>query len=273
MAVSSELNGTAVVLTSKPQDVPVNFQFFVASDLVVTKTDGSTLVDTPLSISTHFQVSGGNNSTGTVRILDTSAVAVNDIITIVRSIPYTQTTELEEGGPLSAATLEQRLDRTVMQIQQLKAIIARCLRLGDTSGTPGVGDIKSLANKFLGFDTASQLTGYTATQMAGLIALSATVNAVAFWADDAARALEVPTYVPQLGVQLDTGNIYRSTGLSAGNWTQGALIPGNNLEDLDDPATARDNLGANDAGNLTEGIAPTARIAGPAYALNLILGQ
>lgn len=260
MAVSSDTNQTADILTAKPQDIAVNFQFYVASDLIVIHTDQATLVDTVLSISTHYTITGGSGSTGTVTILDTSAVATGDTITVFRRIPYTQTFEPEEGGLLSAAALEQRFDRTVIQILQLKAQIDRCLRLGETSQQPDAGDIKDLTSKFLAFDANDQLTGYTAAQMLTLIGISATVNAVAFWADDAARALEAPGYVGQLGVQIDTGDIYRGTGLLAGNWTAGALNPANNLSDVADAATARANIGASD---LTVGVS---------YAINLILG-
>lgn len=40
------------------------------------------------------------------------------------------------------------------------------------------------------------------------------------FADAAARALAVPGFVGQLGVQLDTGTQYRSNGITAGDWTE-----------------------------------------------------
>jgi microcystin-dependent protein len=41
----------------------------------------------------------------------------------------------------------------------------------------------------------------------------------AFWADDGERALKVPDFVGQLGLQLDTSAVYRSTGMGAGGWS------------------------------------------------------
>jgi hypothetical protein len=221
MAVSSDTNQTSGVLTTKPQVFAINFQFYVSSDLVVVVTDQNTLIDTTLTISTHYTVSGGSGSTGTVTILDTSAVATGDTITIYRSIPYTQELELEEGGPLSAAALEERLDRGLIQLLQVKSQLDRCLRLGETSQQPAAGDIKDLTSKFLAFNELDQLTGYTAAQMAAALnlALAADVFASHTFADDAARAADTPDRIGQLGWQLDTLTLYHATGTNVGNWS------------------------------------------------------
>ncbi len=241
MAVSTASNQTSVVLTSTTQAIPISFPFFADSDLVVVRTDQATLSDTTLAITTHYTVTGGNGATGTVTIIN--GAAIGDTITIFRSIPYTQTTELEEGDPLPSAVLEQRLDRLTIQILQVKAIAERALRLGETSPAIGAGDIKDPTSKFLGFDASDQLQAYTSAQMQSLIGLTVTASATAVWADATARALEVPAYVGQMGLQLDTNATYRAHGLLAGDWTLlDRLDPANNLSDVENTATARANL-------------------------------
>lgn len=258
MAVSTASNQTSVVLTSTTQAIPISFPFFDEDDLVVIRTDQTTLGDTTLSITTHYTISGGEGNTGTVTMIG-GAANVGDTITVYRSIPYTQTTELEEGDPLPSSALEQRLDRLTIQIQQVKAIAERALRLGETSPAIGAADLKDPTSKFLAFDANDRLTGYTAAQAAALLALSGETNAVAVWADDAARTLEVPTVVGQLGIQLDTGDLYRAIDLVAGSWTAfDMLLAGNNLSDLDDVPTARTNLGALSA---SAGAVDTANLA------------
>lgn len=208
-----------MVLTSTTQAVPYSYPFWDPADLIVVKTDQDTLADTPLSLTTHYTISGGNGASGTVTLVD-GAAAIGDTLTVYRQIPYTQTTDLEEGDPLPSAALEQRLDRLTVQIQQVKSLVDRALRLGETSPEIAPGDIKLPASKFLGFNADSALTAYTAEQMLTQIALSNEVYVTGYWMDDAARATTEPDFVGQLGVQLDTGALYRATGLTAGSWAE-----------------------------------------------------
>lgn len=60
---------------------------------------------------------------------------------------------------------------------------------------------------------AVNITGGTITGVSGLGGGNVT------FADAAARAAAVPTSIGQLGFQLDTFALYRSTGTSAGNWS------------------------------------------------------
>ena len=53
-----------------------------------------------------------------------------------------------------------------------------------------------------------------------MLAIAATSqgNATAVFDDDADRAAATPEFIGQLGVQLDTGRVYRATGLTSGDW-------------------------------------------------------
>ena len=74
----------------------------------------------------------------------------------------------------------------------------------------------------------------------------------AFWTNDGTRAGIVPLFIGQLGVQTDTGRVYISTGLAAGNWqaTSAEYIVVHNRTEFD-AANAIDDASILVIGNIT----------------------
>ena len=103
----------------------VPFEFFDTTDLKVV-VDGTTK-----TITSHYTVSGGNGSTGTVTMSVTGATGGSTVI-IYREIPLSRTTDFPSSGAFPIATLNTELDRTVALFDDRKDRIDRSIRLLDT---------------------------------------------------------------------------------------------------------------------------------------------
>ena len=103
----------------------VPFEFFDTTDLKVV-VDGTTK-----TITTHYTVSGGNGSTGTVTMSVTGATGGSTVI-IYREIPLSRSTDFPSSGAFPIATLNTELDRTVALFDDRKDRIDRSIRLLDT---------------------------------------------------------------------------------------------------------------------------------------------
>ncbi len=111
------------------------------------------------------------------------------IVTIWRNTALTQPTELALAGPLPSDSIETALDRLCMQLQELER------RLRELEGNPSDSFVSVPAG---------------ATELKGL----------QVFANSGARTAAIPTYVGQLGVQSNTGTVYRGTAESVGAWTE-----------------------------------------------------
>lgn len=111
--ITSAGNGVATA-------IPVTWKFFDATDLVVTKI-ASTGVETVQTITTHYTVTGGEDSdgrpqTGTVTMV--TAPAVGETIRITRSTSKLQESTWSESDAFPQATIESALDRLTMIAQE-----------------------------------------------------------------------------------------------------------------------------------------------------------
>ena len=103
----------------------VPFEFFDTTDLKVV-LDGTTK-----TITSHYTVSGGDGSTGTVTMSVTGASGGSTVI-IYREIPLSRSTDFPTSGAFPIATLNTELDRTVALFDDRKDRIDRSIRLLDT---------------------------------------------------------------------------------------------------------------------------------------------
>tara|TARA_R110000868_G_scaffold411706_1_gene707821 strand:- start:41246 stop:42283 length:1038 start_codon:yes stop_codon:yes gene_type:complete len=104
---------------------PYTFPILSASHLTVIYTDEDD-VETTLSAS-QFSVTGiGGRTGGSVTYpLTGSPIATGTKLTIVRTVPYTQTTVLSNQGGYYPEVVEARLDQIYMAMQQLAEIVGR----------------------------------------------------------------------------------------------------------------------------------------------------
>ena len=103
----------------------VNFEFFAAADLNV-------FVDNTLkTITTHYTVSGGNGSTGTVTMSVTGASGGSTVV-ITRDIALERTTDFPVSGAFNISSLNTELDKLVAIDADVDDTIGRSIRLQDS---------------------------------------------------------------------------------------------------------------------------------------------
>ncbi len=135
---------------------PFTFKVFAAADIAVTIAN-SLGVETALVLDTDYSVSlNANQETspgGTITYpISGTPLATGSVLAIVGDLDYDQPLDLPSGGNFSPLALENQLDRTVMQIQQLREEGARSLRIPVTSD----------ADTDLPMPEAGQLIGWNA---------------------------------------------------------------------------------------------------------------
>ena len=94
----------------------VPFEFFDTTDLKVV-VDGTTK-----TITTHYTVSGGDGSTGTVTMSVTGATGGSTVI-IYREIPLSRSTDFPTSGAFPIDTLNTELDRTVALFDDRRIVL------------------------------------------------------------------------------------------------------------------------------------------------------
>ena len=114
--LSTDTSTATGVLTSSTQTIVLGFYFIANTDLVVTRTRAGVI--TTLTLDSDYSIAGaGNESGGSITV---TGQASGDVITIVRTVPYTQLVDLVPLTKLSETLLEQALDKSTMMAQQLR---------------------------------------------------------------------------------------------------------------------------------------------------------
>lgn len=151
-----------------------NSVFLDAADLTVILTS-SAGVETVQTITTHYTVSGGSGSTGSVTMV--TAPATGEKLTIVRDPALTQTLDLVANDPLPAEELEQALDKAVMLLQRVAERIDRSVVIQDSdTGTLTLPVAADRASKYAAFDASGNLIASTGPTGASEIPVSSFVE-------------------------------------------------------------------------------------------------
>lgn len=113
-----------------------DYQFFDASDLVVTLVVDATGVETPQVLTTDYTVTGGavknQPATGTVTMV--VAPPTDETLVVERLQPFTQALiDLLTGGKFPAATIEAGYDRVTLLVQQVLDAIRRSPQVPKTT--------------------------------------------------------------------------------------------------------------------------------------------
>jgi hypothetical protein len=145
---------------------------------------------------THHQVDDLNSNEYTLTALADNAggsfttdvaVAVSKRVRVYRDTTMNQQVDIQPAGPFPATEVERALDKAIMLIQELSARISRLE--GNNRHAVVVPAGVSIYSMALPFD------------------------------DDDARGEALPTFIGQVGLQLDTGILYRATSIAAGQWS------------------------------------------------------
>ena len=145
---------------------PFAFKVFAEGDLKVAIAD-SAGVETILVLNTDYSVSlNANQETspgGTVTYpISGSPLPAGSVLSVIGDIDYDQPLDLPSGGNFNPTAIENQLDRTTMQIQQLREELDRAAKLPQTSDeTPAdlVFNITRLAASADSMDTVAGSIG------------------------------------------------------------------------------------------------------------------
>lgn len=160
MAITSETDRVQYTLTTSNQTLAVSFYFLAAADLAVTKTVAG--VDTTLTLTTHYTVSGaGNEAGGSITMVGGAA---DEIVTISRNVAFTQDTELTYQAAEASTTRERAYDRIVMQLQRINAVLKRTLRVPVSNGETSELTLNARKGAVPYFDPTTGALGLTTRQ-------------------------------------------------------------------------------------------------------------
>jgi hypothetical protein len=129
--VGYSTNGSTTVFS-------VPFVFFDDTDLQVILVNNTTAVETVLTLTTNYTVTGGAGSTGSLTTVST--YASGSTLVIQREVPYTQEIDYQANDGFPAEVNEEGLDRSTMQIQQVRRRARQTPKLPATYD-PESGDI------------------------------------------------------------------------------------------------------------------------------------
>lgn len=139
--------------------------------LILAQADIEVLVDDVVqTLTTDYTVSGvGNPSGGNVTF--GSAPINGASVVLRRNMQYKRTTDYQENGDLTAATLDADNDSTVLLLQQLASEFVRALKLpkGTTTDQELTGTAADRANKYIAFDSSGNLTTASSVDPGALV--------------------------------------------------------------------------------------------------------
>lgn len=129
MTISTDIQRTSFTGDGATVAFATTFPFFASADLkvyLVTTASGAEVLKT---LTTHYSVTGGDGSTGTVTMV--TAPASTETLVLVLDPPRTQTTNLVSGDGLDMESIEDRMDKLTLMVQRLDDRLDRAVRLKD----------------------------------------------------------------------------------------------------------------------------------------------
>ena len=119
--------------------------------------------ETTKTITTHYTVSGVNNSGGGQITFTGGNIPTNtETVVLRRSTPQTQGLDLIENDPMPADNIENAFDKVTLIAQELQEQIDRSIKVSKTSTITNpelTSDATQRAGKLLGFDSNGDLDG------------------------------------------------------------------------------------------------------------------
>ena len=145
----------------------ITFIFWNDSDIKAIKTDSSGTEST-LVLNTHYTLSGGDGSTGTLTTTTGNTFATGEKLTVKSNRPDTQLTALSTGGALPSSDIERMVDQNTRLIQQFAEEIARTLTFAESSTDTGSTFPDHTGNTDKLIVVNSTGTGFTAATLASI---------------------------------------------------------------------------------------------------------
>ncbi len=130
MTVSTTTSRVSYAGNGSTTAFATTFEFYAETSLTVILQSAAG-VETTQTLTTHYTVSGGVGSTGTVTMV--TAPASGETLVIIREEPFTQTADYTANDAFPAESHEVALDKIVLLAQQLSTIIGRQVGAKDTA--------------------------------------------------------------------------------------------------------------------------------------------
>jgi len=179
-------------VSSSQLSFSVPFEFFDDADLVVV-VNGTTK-----TLTTHYTVSGGNGSTGSITMTSGNAVTSGTVI-IFRNIAFKRTTDFPTSGGFPIATLNTELDRNMALFDDQQDHINRAIRLNDADDSVSMELPLKASRKgtVLGFNatTGAVEAGPTIANVNSLADITTNINTVAGIASNVTTVAGIDTNV------------------------------------------------------------------------------
>ncbi len=165
MTVSSTTSSNRYIATAGQTLFPYTFLILDETELSVTSNGSALTLNSDYTVDVVGQQAGGN-----ITLTWEDGAVGGEAITILRSVPYTQTVDYVENEAFPAQTHEDALDRLTMQIQQQLEEIDRAIKFDIDSTQTDITIEDPVASEYLrwksdlsGIESTSVLTGVTAT--------------------------------------------------------------------------------------------------------------
>ena len=146
----------------------ITFVFWDDADIRAIKRVDATGVETVLTLTTHYTLTGGSGATGELTTTAGNTIATGETLIIKSDRDDLQTASLPLGGEFPSTTLEQALDQIVRLIQQKQEELERAIKFAESSPDTDITfpDITGNADKI--FRINSGATAVDAVTLASL---------------------------------------------------------------------------------------------------------
>jgi hypothetical protein len=137
------------------------FRCYTDAEIKVILVVDSTGAGTTKTLTTHYSVSKDSDyDGGTVTMV--TAPASGETLWLIANPSHTQSTDLVASGSFNAETLEARLDRIQLQLNDVVGELARCLKIpeyesGSTYTTVAQNNVDRAGN-YVKYDSSGNLT-------------------------------------------------------------------------------------------------------------------
>lgn len=181
MTISNTSRSEPYVGTGAATPLPVPFVFWGQDEIEVIERVIATGVETVKALTTHYTVTGGNGSTGTVTPVSGAVFPVTVEWHIRGKTKRTQEIDYVNNDNFDAETHEEGLDRGTAVAQEIELDVSRSPKFPKTDPTSSKGDYPSSISrisKAAGYDADGKPTVSTATlaQIDALVAAAALVG-------------------------------------------------------------------------------------------------
>lgn len=155
MTVSTLTNKVTYLGNGAATSFAVPFKVMDVDHLVVLRRIAATGATDYTYVGTDYSYSGIGNDSGTLTLSGTALSSTYELV-IERIVPYTQGLDVVNSGGFYPDTVEEQLDLTTMQVQQVAAQAddteARALRVPEGESVSLLPTLSSLIGRYLSFD-------------------------------------------------------------------------------------------------------------------------